>query len=234
MNTRLKSCHVEPKNDLYFEEIGHCFEKWASSYDEFRRATVILNLLPPNSANLTCLEVGCGYGAISKSLRKVVKTLTVCDISAKLAEKTGARLGVEWLQEDACSLGIEDGAYDLVVSSECIEHTSSPARAIRELARVTGRGGTTVITSPNKLWYPILSLAQSMKCRKFSGKENWLFPWQAKHLLLSSGESAIKLRGCHLFPWQIPGAKRVLPNLEKKLQCLSGIMINYAIAGKRA
>ena len=77
---------------------------------------------------------------------------------------------------DACKMGIPNETYDLVISSECIEHTADPKKALSELARVLKPGGTIIVTSPNRLWYPVLWVSIVIKLRKFRGYERWLFP----------------------------------------------------------
>jgi SAM-dependent methyltransferase len=159
--------------------------------------------------------------------------LTVSDISEKLAKDVGKRLRVNWMRQDACSLAIPDESFHLVISSECIEHTPKPNYALREMARIVKPGGFIIITSPNKLWYPVLWLSMISKIRNFSGNENWLFPWKAASILSDGGITDIRIRGCHLFPWQIPFAKHVLPVFDRFDRLLYPVMINYGVGGKK-
>jgi 2-polyprenyl-3-methyl-5-hydroxy-6-metoxy-1,4-benzoquinol methylase len=98
----------------------------------------------------------------------------------------------------------------VVISSECIEHVPFPERALCEMVRVLKPGGLIVVTTPNKLWYPVLWLSMITRIRKFAGREIWLFPSEAARMLESEGIKNVELDGCHLFPWQIP-----LIDLEK-------------------
>lgn len=217
------------RSELYFEELGEQFDAWMSSYDVRQRIKLIKQLLPDSAAEMSCLEVGCGTGAISEAIAPVVGRLTATDVSEKLAREVGQRLGTDWSRQDACHLCIPDNTFDLVVSSECIEHTPDPRRALAEMARVLNRGGVLVVTSPNKLWYPALWISVALKLRKFSGNEVWLYPWEAARVLRESGLGEIKLRGCHLFPWQIPLAKYILPLFDRLGGALYPFMINYAV-----
>ena len=205
------------KNDrgLYFEKIGGNFDKWMSDYDVYRRAELIRKHLGNRAIGKSCLEVGCGTGKISSAIVDVVGVLTVSDISEKLARQVGETMGVAWMQQDACSLNIPDNSFDVVISSECIEHVPDPAKALREMARVLKPGGLIVVTTPNKLWYPVLWLSMITGIRKFAGREIWMFPYSAARILKSEGIGDLGLDGCHLFPWQIPFAKRVLPFFDR-------------------
>lgn len=223
----------EPKSKLYFEEIEGSFDEWMSSYDVDQRISLIKESIPADASRMACLEVGCGTGKISEALAPLVGSLTVSDISEKLAQEVGDRLGANWLQQDACKLDIPDESYDLVVSSECIEHTPDPKRALTEMARVLKPGGSVIVTSPNKLWYPVLWLSVVTRIRQFDGNENWLFPREAARTLRDGGISEIRTGGCHLFPWQIPLAKKILPVFDRFDAVLHPLMINWGIHGKK-
>ncbi|TRZ76482.1 MAG: class I SAM-dependent methyltransferase [Deltaproteobacteria bacterium] len=217
--------------DYYFEQIGGNFDRWMSDYDVYRRAVLIRKHLGQKALNKSCLEVGCGTGKISEAVADVVGTLTVSDISEKLAREAGQKLNVPWMQQDACALNIPDNSFDVVISSECIEHTPDPERALCEMTRVLKPGGLIVVTSPNKAWYPVLWLSMVTGVRRFAGRENWLFPSAAARILKSEGVREVHLDGCHLFPWQIPLAKRILPLFDRAGESLYPIMINFCVTG---
>lgn len=221
------------KSELYFEEIGENFNGWMSAYDVGRRVEVIRGLLPENAQAGLALEIGCGTGAVTEALAPLVGRLTVSDYSEKLSRETAERLGTDWSRQDACAIAYPDRSFDLVFSSECIEHTPDPRRALRELARVVRPGGTLIVTSPNKLWYPVLLLSMALKIRKFAGNEVWLFPRDAARTLEECGLRDVKITGCHLFPWQLPFARSVLPFFDRFGRTLYPFMINWGVRGTR-
>jgi 2-polyprenyl-6-hydroxyphenyl methylase/3-demethylubiquinone-9 3-methyltransferase len=183
---------------------------------------------------MSCLEIGCGTGAISGAIAPLVGHLTVSDTSEKLAKEVGERLVVDWSRQDVFNLNVPDKTYDLVISSECIEHTPDPRRALAEMSRVLKKGGILIVTSPNKLWYPALWIATALSARKYSGNEVWLFPWEAARALRKNGMGGIRLKGCHLFPWQVPLAKGILPYLDRFGGVLYPFMINYGICATKS
>lgn len=219
--------------DYYFESIGENFDKWMSNYDVHRRVLLIRKYIGSRGKGKSCIEIGCGTGKISRAVVDLVGELTVSDISEKLASKVGKEMGVSWTCQDACSLELPDNSYDIVISSECIEHVPNPQKALKEMARILKPGGFLVVTTPNKLWYPVLWLSMATKIRKFAGREIWLFPSTAEKILASQGINNIALDGCHLFPVQIPGAKKILPLFDKAGKWLYPIMINFCITGEK-
>jgi len=221
------------KSEYYFQELGDNFKKFESDYDVKQRKNLIKSLIPNDAPVNNLLEVGCGLGSISKSLVKLSKQLTVSDISGKMAMQVGKQLNCPWIQADACNLPLPDNMFDAVISSECVEHTKSPLSAVAEMARVLKPGGVLIITTPNRLWYPILIISQLMKVRNFEVNVIWVWPCQVTRFLRDNGFDLLSISGCHLFPWQIPGSKRVLPFFDRYGQFLYRIMINFGIVARK-
>jgi ubiquinone/menaquinone biosynthesis C-methylase UbiE len=220
---------AERKSELYFQDIGGDFDRFMSSYDVCRRAALIDNLLNLANAKGRALEVGCGTGAITPVLIAGDCDVTVGDISAKLAAETARKFSVIGMQCDAMAIALPDNSVDVVVSSEVIEHVPSPRIALCEMARIVAPGGCVVVTSPNKLWFPLLQVAQLLKIRKFAGNEKWLWPASASRIMRRQGLEVLAMSGCHLLPWQVPCAKRILPFFDRFGRHLWPVMINWGI-----
>ena len=65
-----------------------------------------------------------------------------------LAEAPGL-VHVEYPQEDIQALSWDDGTFDLVLTSETLEHVPDPRLALRETRRVLRPGGRHVFTVPS-------------------------------------------------------------------------------------
>jgi ubiquinone/menaquinone biosynthesis C-methylase UbiE len=221
-------------DDLYFERLGDAFDDMMSDYDVARRNALIFERLLPAGARWSDgLEVGCGTGRISARLVERCERLVVTDVSGVLAAKVGARLGCAARAADACALPFAAASFDLVVSSECIEHVARPLRALDEMARVLRPGGTLAVTTPNALWFPSLLVARALRLRAFDGPEHWISPRAARAWAARRGLVVRRFGGCHLVPWQVPGSRRVLPWLDGLDGALYPLMVNFGFAATR-
>lgn len=218
---------------LYFEKLGDDWNK-VSPYDVQQRWRLLSQELIPPELDHTArvLEIGCGCGYLSKRLIQRFPQLTVNDISAKLCGQVAEELGIESLAGDCTQLE-PSGSFDMVFSSECIEHTPDPYQAILGAAGMLKPGGYLVMTTPNKLYFPLLLLAQKLGIRNFSGPERWTWPHRTKAWLAQEGFKKLYFSGCHLLPWQIPGSKLVLPFLDLHGRLLYPAMVNYGFRAQK-
>lgn len=219
--------------NLYFENIGSKFDEWISVYDVIQRVKLLKTLFPLSANRYSCLEVGCGTGRISENIFRCFAEYVVSDISEKLSKQTGDRLGVRSLVLNVSDLSDVRETFDVVLSSECIEHTQDPFNSISQMVRLVKPGGHLVLTTPNRLWFPVLWISMKLGLRRFNGVEHWIFPHQSIGWLKDMGFRDFVVSGCHLLPWQIPTAQRWLPFLDRGGRLLFPFMINFGIQARK-
>jgi SAM-dependent methyltransferase len=221
--------------DRYFDRLGDEFDSMMSNYDVERRLELVFGQLcgNPSLTGQRVLEVGCGTGRFSSRIIALGGELTVLDIGPSLVKGVSQRLCCRGVVGDACELPFPDESFDMVISSECIEHTTDPLGAIRQMCRVCRVGGAVCITTPNKLWYPVLWLSQKLGIRKFAGPERWIWPGQARGAMLDAGMGELATSGCHLWPFQLRFTRPLLAKLDKSGRRLYPLMINFGIVGRK-
>src|SRR6185295_15492569 len=98
------------------------------------KAEVILRMAPEDAR--TVLDVGCGDGYLTRRLATRFEVTGVDRSAVALA-----RVGLPTIQASADALPLPDRSFDMVFSSEMLEHLPDEvfARATRELARVARR-----------------------------------------------------------------------------------------------
>ena len=105
------------------------------------------------------LDLGCGVGEYVRAFARRgarafgtdIATDRLCEAARRVEETQTA--GVEgFLVAAGEALPFADGAYDLVVLNEVIEHVADDRATLREVGRVLRPGGTCVIFAPNRLF----------------------------------------------------------------------------------
>jgi len=95
-----------------------------------------------NSTDARVLDLGCGRGPYASHFANRVG----CDIKPSPAVHVVA---------DAEALPFGAGVFDMVLSTEMLEHVPNPQRAVAEIGRVLRPGGRLVLTT--RFLYPIHS-----------------------------------------------------------------------------
>ena len=218
------------------ERLGEDFETALSDYDTQRRVEVLVDdfLVDVAKPGTKALDVGCGLGFFSQSLHQRGVEVTACDLGANLVEQTRSRVGCDAVVADALNLVDQfgEGQFDVVVSSECIEHTPDPYEAVRQMAGVLREGGWISISTPNVVWQPVVRTATRMKLRPFDGYENFSSWGGLRQTLNDSGIEIAREYGLHPIPFQF-GLHRCSKLLERIGQPFRGCMINICMLGRK-
>lgn len=171
--------------------------------DLFSKQILGLNL--PKDAAI--LDVGTSTGTNLRLLRDAGFTNVHALDSSTLAIDYVTRKGLGKVVEgDICAMPYDEGAFDLVLATDVIEHVDDDAGALREIYRVLRPSGRMIVTVPafNSLWgnhdvvahhkrrYRLNQLCERIKAAGFVIEQSHyfnyvLFPaiWLARRILNS-------------------------------------------------
>src|SRR5207237_559742 len=110
----------------------------------------ILRLVRDSDCCGDLLEYGAGIGNLIKRLLdcQYQGTITGTDI---LPRPPSLPETVHWLQTDLNNpIEIESESFDVIISTEVIEHLENPRAVFREFYRLLRPGGTLVLSTPNQ------------------------------------------------------------------------------------
>jgi SAM-dependent methyltransferase len=102
------------------------------------------------------LDAACGAGYGSAELAQAGQWVVGLDVSGDAvahARAHYARPNLAFEQASCCELPHRDGAFDLVVAFEVIEHLEDWRGMLAEARRVLAPGGQFIVSTPNKLYY---------------------------------------------------------------------------------
>ncbi len=148
------------KKNIYLEEdcTGHRLVLSEGDVPPYLRPTLYQHLTAYNYckdyvAGKDILDVGCGTGYGSNLLAKTAKSVTAVDLSdtgIAIAKDTYHKPNLTYKVMDASDLSyFKDKTFDLVYSSQCIEHVVEYERFVSEVIRVLKDDGIFIVTTPN-------------------------------------------------------------------------------------
>jgi ubiquinone/menaquinone biosynthesis C-methylase UbiE len=162
------------------------------------------------------LDIGCRYGKDLQWLSEAFPYSTGCGIDIESASIRSARASFKYgnrfhfFLAGAERLPFRDEVFDLVVSSEVIEHTPYVQDFIGEARRVLKKGGHFIITTPSKYSYSgllgsLIPAPFKRRLRKFvyslnPGKDEdphfkEYSPFEMRRLFEESGLRVVRVEG---------------------------------------
>jgi ubiquinone/menaquinone biosynthesis C-methylase UbiE len=145
------------KKDRLFDDWPEKYDKWfetpigalVKSYE----SDLLLDMLGPDQGEII-LDVGCGTGVFTLDMLSFGPHVIGLDISRPMVMRAchkAKKYPFRGIVGDMMSLPFENETFDKVVSMTAIEFVKDAQRAVKELFRVTRRGGRIVVTTLNSL-----------------------------------------------------------------------------------
>lgn len=231
--------HSKQSNKTYFYDKLASQNKWddfANKYETARRLELIFGKLiaPSELKDRLFLDAGSGGGHFSHAAQSSGAHVFSMDVGLNLLKQVGTRCDSKKVTGSVIELPFKENQFDIVLSTEVIEHTFDPLKALRELSAVVKPGGLLVVTVPCRLWNPVVNLAMAQKLRPYEGYENFLWPSELKAALQKEGFSIETLTGfnfCPLFYEKIDVLFRLFDKLYGK--SLPWLMLNIAVRARK-
>jgi 2-polyprenyl-3-methyl-5-hydroxy-6-metoxy-1,4-benzoquinol methylase len=121
--------------------------------------TKFLSLIKRFKLKGDCLDFGAGTGNLARQIYALnyFNSVTAADIRERPLELDSS---IIWITADLNnSLEIPDNQFDVIVSSEVIEHLENPRAVTREWFRLLRPHGTLILSTPNnESWRSLLAL----------------------------------------------------------------------------
>ena len=118
-------------------------------FGQDRRLDLIRKYAPLEGRRI--LDIGCGLGVYVRKFRQFSDRVAGIDIDPKRLRE-GARTTPGLMLAVGEHLPFREGAFDVIVLNEVIEHVQDDRATLREAMRVLAPGGHVVIYAPNRLF----------------------------------------------------------------------------------
>jgi 2-polyprenyl-3-methyl-5-hydroxy-6-metoxy-1,4-benzoquinol methylase len=212
---------------------GQDWDAWTNTFETKRRIDIIFGRLLAREAIVgrQLLDAGAGGGHFSACASALGAIVTSIDVGENLLAQVASRCNSTCVVGSVLDLPFDNGTFDVVLSTEVIEHTVDPLRGLREIARVTKTGGRVVITTPCRLWQPVVRMASALKLRPYQGYENFIWPKAAKRSLEEAGFRIDQFFGFNAFPLFYAPFESVLKALDVLGPYVPSLFVNFAVSG---
>jgi SAM-dependent methyltransferase len=217
----------------FYDTIAGDFDEIMNGYDLGRRLEVVYDDLlgDVDLSGRRVLDAGCGTGFFSARARAAGAEVVSLDIGVNLLRMARKKGLTRLAAADLLAAPFPDAAFDVVVSSECIEHTPFPPAAVAELARVLKPGGLLALTCPNRFWHWSCVVAGVLGVRPYQGFENWPGWWSLERWLRAGGVSVRRHLGLHLFPFVLTPTHPLLRRLDRAGNLAGPLFVNQCVLG---
>ncbi|NWG03707.1 MAG: methyltransferase domain-containing protein [Syntrophaceae bacterium] len=146
------------------QEKAQLFDEWPEAYDRWFttpmgslirkiESELILDLLKPKPNELI-LDAGCGTGVFTFDILSMGSKVVGVDISLPMLIRAGKKLKgfpFQTVWSDMLTLPFRENSFDKVVSVTALEFIENAKGAVKELFRITRKGGYIVVATLNDL-----------------------------------------------------------------------------------
>jgi 2-polyprenyl-3-methyl-5-hydroxy-6-metoxy-1,4-benzoquinol methylase len=223
--------------DLFYEHMvrERDWDDTANPFETQRRLEIIFDrvLADRDLSGLRLLDAGSGGGHFSEVSSSRGAEVVSLDMGLALLEQVAKRCKTRRVAGSVLALPFAEASFDLVLSTEVVEHTPDPLAALDELARVVRPGGTLLVTTPVRLWQPVVRAASALRLRPYQGRENFLWPRTARRRLEAAGIRVERLFGFNFAPLFHVRFASVLRLGDSAGALLPFAYVNFAVLGTR-
>lgn len=149
------------------------------------------------------LDAGCGEGHVTAWVAAALPGAEVTGVEGRadaLAAFARRNPGLRAVEGDLRALPFADGAFDLVLCTEVLEHLAQPRAALRELARVCS--AHLLLTVPHEPFFRLGNLARGRYVTRLGSTPGHRSTWGRRGFVRTVASEARPERWISMFPWQ--------------------------------
>jgi SAM-dependent methyltransferase len=179
---RDKPVPVEVRQRFY-AEIDRVYPDWSNTYGQYNPPVGLLAFIERLPKNARILEIGAGGGFTLERLHEMgFSRLAGLDLTdSTLAAMRGRVPAAQLVAADAEALPFRTGSFDLLLSSDVVEHLPALEKHFAEAARLLTDGGYYLFKTPNRrmaqayyrlrgmydayFWHPSMSTPAEIRSR---------------------------------------------------------------------
>jgi SAM-dependent methyltransferase len=185
----------------FFDDFAQVEPVWARRNRTYHRLVAQI-LRFQTSGSRSVLEIGCGSGDLLAALAPDQRVgVDVSPGMIALARRRHPDLELVVAAGEEIAL---DRTFDLIVLSDLIPYVHDLVALFGRVAEHSHRGTRVVIHSYNRLWKPVIRVAELLGLKSRKPIRNWVSPADVRNLLQLSGLEVVTETRRILMPKQIP------------------------------
>jgi SAM-dependent methyltransferase len=127
----------------------------AESHEDYWSVREALAMYVIDKTSAKILEIGSGLGYLTYSLIEAGYNVTGMDVSQTAVSQAINNFGDHYICADLFEYSkLAAESIDIVILTEVVEHVNNPIEFIKSILKLLKPGGRTIITTPNKSFYP--------------------------------------------------------------------------------
>ncbi len=162
----------------FWDKIAFAYD-FAQSLNKSVYSTMLNDIINLTSENGKVLECASGTGEISMSVAPFSKSVLCTDTSMKMLEKVKIKANkkdihnIQFSECDIMNINCKSEYYDTVIAGNVLHLIDEPEKAVRELWRVTAKGGKLILPTYILGESKISNLIKIYKIFGFNTKNNY-------------------------------------------------------------
>ncbi|WP_291855073.1 bifunctional class I SAM-dependent methyltransferase/glycosyltransferase family 2 protein [Marinilabilia sp.] len=170
------------------------------------------------------LEIGCATGELLNNLQATNKTgIDFSPEMIKTAQSRYHHIHFHTMRAEEINL---PGKYDTIILSNLVGVLPDVEKAFHELTKVSHTSTRIIVTYYNRLWEPVLRLAETLHLKRKSPLQNWLSTNDLKNLLYLAGFETYRVNKNMLIPFYIPGISWFFNRIISRLPIVRHLSLN--------
>lgn len=102
---------------------------------------------------INVVDIGCGDGVLLYLLQKKIKEysfkISGVDLSEDALKVAKSKIGEgNFIKNDVYNTGFQENSFDLIISSDVIEHVKQPEKMLAEIKRIAKKDALIIISTP--------------------------------------------------------------------------------------
>ncbi len=173
------------------------------------------------------LEVGCGTGELLAAVKSKNRTgIDFCEPLIVKAKENHPDIRFELMEAESITL---KDKYDVIILSNLIGVLDDIENVFNELHKVSHEKTRIIVTYYNRLWEPVIRMAEILRLKRKTPNQNWLSTHDISNLLYLTGFETYRHNRSMFIPYKIPLLSSFFNKFLSRLPLLNALSLNQFV-----